>query len=229
MVGRYPELWNSDDGQVVCVVQAPISSHDSQNGATSTPPAPHSKSDAECSQSHEALRTIAGLYLRADVGAIKGVIEHFRLADMLTKYLLSQYKQSSTIAGLGLEMSRAFVADACCDVRSSNNASEASKVPHNHNRSGLTSTEGSSHGSESGSSVFSSVGRTHCGAPKGDGDAHRHHTFLRAGRTDADALRRFGARTILVYLMQVRHVPVATSALGNHLAARHSAKERHLW
>ena len=64
------------------------------------------------SEIREALRTIAGLYLRADVSGIRDVIEHYHLADILTKYLCSQYKQSATLAGLGLQLSKAFVVDA---------------------------------------------------------------------------------------------------------------------
>jgi hypothetical protein len=66
----------------------------------------------QCSEIREALRTIAGLYLRADVPGIREVIDTYHLADILTKYLLTQYKKSATLSGLGLQLSQAFVVDA---------------------------------------------------------------------------------------------------------------------
>lgn len=233
------------------------------------------------SEIREALRTIAGLYLRADVAGIRDVIEQYHLADILTRYLVSQYKQSATLAGLGLQLSKAFVVDAMShkDSRSIRRGLDmvgdvsALKKAHFEQREdplqpsnshlSLASQDSSAspastrHGSSAASQALvgnainaagapASLSRQSAPAAAQQKPERRQHSLdlgsskAQIGDSRACALRRFGTRTILQYLMQVRYYyccvtlrhrrcSSGTDAPCNKTASAASALWRALW
>ena len=195
-----------------------------------------------CSEIREALRTIAALYLRADVPGIRQVIDKYRLADILTQYLLAQYKQSATLSGLGLQLSKAFVVDALAGAPQSPNNAQGPRhdtedgtadCPHASSSRGAAPQRGA-HGAgwaadkpsstaslrrhstmssdggiaaRSGSKALARMADKMLAGherPKGGSSSGAEAPEQSSGARSGSSLRRFGTRTILQYLMQVR-------------------------
>jgi hypothetical protein len=52
----------------------------------------------------EALRTIAALYLRADIEGIQQVVAIYHLTDIMAAYVAEQLRSSSSLSGLDLRL-----------------------------------------------------------------------------------------------------------------------------
>jgi hypothetical protein len=130
--------------------------------------------DELSSEIRESLRTIAGLYLRADVSGIQTIIDHYNLAIIFAQYLMAQYIQSPTSLALGLQRSRAVamhnfasckasdehLGTARCPSRgaSSFQCSPSVKLPSGHD----LSTDCSGHAAQDTTTDMKGIGTLQC-------------------------------------------------------------------
>ena len=159
------------------------------------------------------------------------MIEHYHLADILTRYLLAQYHQSEALAGLGLQLSQAFVIDALASAQSRAHDQHRNDVQQQQQGGVLPLVErqrqqasscaaagahadGACSAEDAGNLRGRSPVASECSAspPAGRGksldvrsSSSRLNGQAKTKQTldrQAASLRRFGTRTILMYLMQ---------------------------